>query len=156
MQNNPINYIDPSGLAEVPAGPPPVPVPGGGPDNGWKWNSNPRNRRGGTWGPQKPIPGQGQPSASWDPEGHWDVDSGKEKKDRRRYDEKGNPLTPDQAHGDGVKCEITPDDISPKYSAFDRKYWENITGLRGAALIVYIIISVGSRAIPAGNLIPVP
>ena len=72
--NQPVNVIDPLGLAGI--GPPPVPVPGGGADTGWKWNPNLQNSRGGSWGPTKPIKGRSQPSASWDPEGHWDVDDG--------------------------------------------------------------------------------
>jgi RHS repeat-associated protein len=76
-RNNPTLWIDPTGLDPAPPGPPPVPVPGGGPGNGWQWNPNPGNPRGGTWGPQTPIPGQSQPSGSWDPDGHWDVDNGK-------------------------------------------------------------------------------
>lgn len=124
--------------------PPPVPVPRGGQDNGWKWNPDPNNKRGGTWGPQKPVEGgSGQPSASWDPDGHWDVDSGT-RKDRKRYDDKGNPLTPDEAH---KKSSISPDLI---------KKIEIATGLTGAALLIYIIISEGSRFFPPRNLIPIP
>ncbi len=98
--NNPVNWIDPWGLA--PIGPPPVPVPGGGVGNGWKWNPNPQDKRGGKWGPKQPIPGQSQPSASWedpagDDIGHWDVDDGFGNRDR--YDENGKPLTPEEAHG---------------------------------------------------------
>ncbi len=63
----------------APKGPLPVPVPGD-PSNEWKWNPNPGNSRGGTWGPKTPIQGQSQPSGSWDPEGHWDIDNGKGKR----------------------------------------------------------------------------
>jgi hypothetical protein len=96
--NNPINKIDPSGLAGQPApfGPPPVPVPGGK-GIGWKWNSNAQNARGGSYGPEKPLPDQSQPSASLDPEGHWDIDDGLG--NRQRYDLKGKPITPEEAHG---------------------------------------------------------
>ena len=83
-------------LATAHGKPPPVPVPGD-PSNEWKWNPDPQNSRGGTWGPKWPLPGQGQPSGSWDPEGHYDVDDGKGK--RQRYDEHGRPLTPEEAHG---------------------------------------------------------
>ena len=38
----------------------------------------------------------------------------------------------------------------------DWEYWEEATGLTGAALVVYLIFSEGSRLIPARNLIPVP
>ena len=41
-------------------------------------------------------------------------------------------------------------------SFFDRKYWEQVTGLTGAALVTYLIISEGSRLFPPRNLIPIP
>jgi len=134
----------------APAGPPPVPVPGD-PANEWKWNPNPQNRRGGAWGPKRPIPGQGQSSGSWDPEGHWDIDDGKG--NRQRYNEKGEPVTPEDAHQN--KPTTTPskitisDDLLKKMAA--------ITGLTGTALIIYIIVSEGSRVLfPPRNLIPLP
>jgi len=114
---DPVNWIDPSGLAAIPAppGPPPVAVPGANPGNGWKWNSNPQNSRGGSWGPQTPITGQSQPSASWDPEGHWDVDNGHG--DRQRYDPEGNPITPEEAHGGSSSCSmVTPHSRTPSLS----------------------------------------
>jgi len=39
---------------------------------------------------------------------------------------------------------------------FDLKYWETVTGLTGAALIIYLIVSEGSRLFPPRNAIPVP
>lgn len=90
-----------SAAAGPPTGPPPFPPPGGEPGSGWKWNPDPCNSRGGTWGPEKPIGGQSQPTASWDPEGHWDVDDGKG--NRQRYDKEGNPITPEEAHGKETK-----------------------------------------------------
>jgi RHS repeat-associated protein len=41
-------------------------------------------------------------------------------------------------------------------SFFDWKYWERVTGLTGAALLAYLIISEGSRAFPPRNLLPIP
>jgi len=76
-------------------GPPPVSVPGN-PENEWKWNTNPQNSRGGSWGPRKPIPGQSQPSGSWGPEGHWDVDDGLG--GRQRYRPDGTPISPEEGH----------------------------------------------------------
>ena len=85
--------------------PPPNPVPGGAPGTNWKWNPNPQNSRGGTWGPDK-WDGKTQgspPSASWDDQSgkggvdHWDVDIGT--RTRERWDVNGNSLTPGQAHG---------------------------------------------------------
>jgi WXG100 family type VII secretion target len=94
----PLMMVADQGIAD----PPSVPVPGD-PSNEWRWNPNPQNRRGGSWGPKRPIPGQGQPSASWDPEGHWDVDDGKG--NRQRYDKNGKPLTPEEAHDKKSKAE---------------------------------------------------
>jgi len=47
------------------------------------------------WKPQYPVPAQGggQPGASWDPDGHWDVDDGQG--NRGRYDPDGNPVEHD-------------------------------------------------------------
>jgi RHS repeat-associated protein len=39
---------------------------------------------------------------------------------------------------------------------FSREYWEQVTGLSGAALAAYLIISEGSRLFPPRNLIVVP
>jgi RHS repeat-associated protein len=75
--------------------PPPVLVPGA-PDLEWKWNPDPQNPRGGTWGP-KGWNGPNPPNGSWDPNGHWDINPGKgEPVDH--YDPQGNPLTPGQVH----------------------------------------------------------
>jgi RHS repeat-associated protein len=151
--NSPVNYYDPSGLVSAPSGQPPVPVPGGAEGNGWKWNANPQNPRGGSWGPQQPIPGQGQPSASEDPEGHWDVDNGLG--ERQRYTPDGEPITPEEAHG---KCQgETPDNPISKMS--DPTFMDKmskITGLTGTALIIYLIVSEGTRLFPPRNLVPVP
>jgi len=43
-----------------------------------------------------------------------------------------------------------------KEGIFDFEYWEEVTGLTGAALITYLIVSEGSRLFPPRNLIPVP
>lgn len=44
----------------------------------------------------------------------------------------------------------------PESSILDWEYWEEVTGLTGAALIIYLIVSEGSRLFPPRNLIPVP
>lgn len=41
-------------------------------------------------------------------------------------------------------------------SIWDWKYWEEVTGLTGAALLIYLIISEGSRLFPPRNLLPIP
>ncbi len=49
----------------------------------------------------------------------------------------------------------------PKYepesrSIWEWEYWEEVTGLTGAALVIYLIISEGSRLFPPRNAIPIP
>ncbi|MCB2261442.1 MAG: hypothetical protein LGR52_00610 [Candidatus Thiosymbion ectosymbiont of Robbea hypermnestra] len=41
-------------------------------------------------------------------------------------------------------------------SIWDWEYWEEVTGLTGAALVLYLIVSEGSRLYPPRNLVPVP
>jgi len=70
-----------------PWGPPPFSPPGGG-----NWAQN---------GPQRDgMPSWTAPNsnatASWDSEGHWDLDDGEGT--RTRFDWRGNPLTADEAH----------------------------------------------------------
>ena len=38
----------------------------------------------------------------------------------------------------------------------DWRYWEEVTGLTGTALILYLVVSEGSRIVPPRNLLPVP
>ena len=106
VSGNPLRYFDPNGLAGVPTPtdpsgrslPPPVSLPPGkdGQPNQWV---PVRGSGSGTsetkWKPKFPVqsPGGGQPSASWDPHGHWDVDDGKG--GRKRYDENGRPVDHD-------------------------------------------------------------
>jgi hypothetical protein len=65
--------------------PPPVPLPPGknGQPNQWVTSPGSGNRQ--KWRPKHPIPSPkgSQPGASWDPDGHWDVDWGN--KVRERY-----------------------------------------------------------------------
>jgi RHS repeat-associated protein len=134
--NNPVVWTDPTGLDPAPAGPPPVPVPGGGPGNGWKWNPDPGNPRGGTWGPQTPIPGQSQPSGSWDPDGHWDINNGKPGPGgRQRYDPDGNPITPQQAH---PSSQCAPKTIAPNMAP--------LINTTVGVIILWMLIVAGSPA----------
>jgi hypothetical protein len=41
-------------------------------------------------------------------------------------------------------------------SVLDWEYWEKLTGLTGIALVIYLLISEGSRVFPPRNLVPVP
>jgi hypothetical protein len=46
--------------------------------------------------------------------------------------------------------------VQPEPGIGDWKYWEELTGLTGAALLTYLIISQGSRLFPPRNLVPIP
>jgi RHS repeat-associated protein len=109
VKNDPINYRDPWGLEGIPSpeGPPPVAIPWNDDSNNeWKWKPNPdydpnkSGSRPGKYTPKIPVKvpnGKGaQPSANWDPDGHWDVDNGLKK--RQRYKPDGTPISPDEAH----------------------------------------------------------
>ncbi len=114
------------------SGKPPFPVPGA-PDSDWSWSPDSRNPRGGTWRPTNyPQTAGGRPSASWDPEGHWDLDTGKGK-DRRRFDANGSPLTPGQVHGN-----------KSSFSAFVENH-------RGAIIVGGVIVVGGAIIILSGG-----
>jgi hypothetical protein len=83
----------------------------GRPELPWVWQPDPKNDRGGTWGPGKGNWDHGTdgnaPSASWENPspngglGHWDVDNGKGRKNggRTQVGADGRPLTEEEAHG---------------------------------------------------------
>jgi len=127
--------------------PPPVPVPGC-PTCGWKWNPDPQNPRGGTWGPDG-WKGANPPSGSWDPDGHWDIDKGG-KGPRDHYDPQGNPLTPGQAHPGNAPAQQTMLDRMRSITPGPIARWGT------AGVIIYILIDEGSRLYPPRNLVPVP
>jgi RHS repeat-associated protein len=118
--NNPVVFVDPSGLCSqgsgtyLNEGAPPIPVPGGDAGTKWKFSPDPKNSRGGTWRPSPAIPGRGQkglgqPSGSWDNDGHWDIDDGLG--NRNRYLPDGTSITPEQAHPDrNFNFTLTPPD----------------------------------------------
>jgi len=67
---------------------------------------------------------------------------------------------PDGSHGHvypngKVRSHAITWDFASQGSSFSDNISE-ITGLTGTALIIYLIVSEGSRVIPARNLIPVP
>jgi len=124
-------------------GTPNVPVPGGN-GAGWKWNADNGNSRGGTYGPDNWDRGtQGNPpSASWDenpgPNGvdHWDVKHGsKGPQQTDRYDEHGNPLTPDEAHGRPPR-NANPMNIAPPSQSTMRRVTNQLIYVGIAALLV--------------------
>lgn len=153
--NNPINHVDPSGLTAEPPGGPPVPVPDGGPENGWEIKKSPRGADRVKWGPRVPVPGQSQPQGSWDPygEGHWDIDDGCGT--RRRYDRWGVFLPHEQAHRPFGRDAQEGNQIVSVISSFADDVSES-TGLVGGALALYMFVSVVSRLYPPRNLVPIP
>jgi RHS repeat-associated protein len=128
--------------------PPPVPVPGAPEGTGWKWNPDPQNPRGGTWGPDN-WKGPNPPRGSWDPDGHWDVDRGG-KGPRDHYDPQGNPITPGQAHPGNAPTTQTMMDRMRSITPGPILKWGT------AGVVLYIIIDEGSRLYPPRNLVPVP
>lgn len=75
---------------------PPVPPPPGKSGKPNDWQNVPGTKdRPDKWKPRDPVPSDkgGQPGASWDPAGHWDIDSGQGK--RSRYLPDGTPVDHD-------------------------------------------------------------
>jgi len=160
---DPVTFTDPFGFEPCkdadgkvipcpePAGGPPVPLPGGRtwvPADGPSTQPRDGEGRGPRYGPSSPIPGGvPQPGASWDPDGHWDVDNlpGSEpgRKGRRRFAPDGTEVTHDGERIIGPQQFPTP---SPEAA-------------RNALLagMTYWIISETLRVVfPPRNLIPVP
>ena len=98
VNNSPLMYVDPKGLAEIPTPPPNIP---GGP-----WTENPGQRPGNFLGPKSPG-GGGRGELQWVPsekeggpggsKGYW-----KTKKPGgpwgQRYNRQGQPISPGEAH----------------------------------------------------------
>jgi hypothetical protein len=91
--------------------PPPVPLPPGKNGQPNQWVPVPGSGTGDRdtkWKPKFPVPAPsgGQPGASWDPNGHWDVDNGRG--GRNRYDPNGNPVDHDgnPICGDDCKTKV--------------------------------------------------
>ena len=116
---NPLSNVDPYGLVKVPEPadeygnplPPPTPLPPGknGQPNSWvPCPASDTGDRGVKWKPQYPVPSPtgSQPQASWDPDGHWDIDDGQG--NRQRVDPDGNPVS--HPYSD------TPSPPSPRWS----------------------------------------
>lgn len=67
--------------------------------------------------------------------------------------EHGRPM-PEGDYQPGQRSVMTmPEDSG---GILDWEYWEEVTGLTGAALVIYLIISEGSRLFPPRNAIPIP
>lgn len=152
--NNPINYIDPRGLAACPSGYGPV-TPQGQPQGlpptsdgrPWKWSPNPNNSRGGTW------TGAGGENASWDqnPKGrggrsgkpHWDHNDGKG--NRGKFGSDGKPVTDEEAHPPGKADEGS--------SSCERSGSSNVGFWAATGLVVggVAIIAFDAVTIPSGE-----
>jgi RHS repeat-associated protein len=118
---------------------PPVKLPNGknGQPNEWVQKAPAPGRRP-IWVPRYPVPSAkgGQPSASEDPKGHWDVDDGTGTRDR---------FLPD-----GTLVDHNNNPVPNPFSL-------QAIRLTGGAGIVYWIISESSRFLfPPRNLIPIP
>jgi len=102
VSNDPINWIDPTGLQKTD---PPPNIPGGP----WQWSPDASNARGGTY-----IGPDGH-RASWDPEGHWDVANPPSAGGgRNHFDPRGNPITATQAHNP-PRSKMQPIDYSKRF-----------------------------------------
>ena len=111
---NPLEWSDWNGLVAPPRDsggnllPPPVPLPNGRGGQANHWVPVPGSGTGDRdtkWKPKYPVPnpGGGQPGASWDPLGHWDVDNGQGQRDR--YDPDGNRVDHDGNKICGDDCQ---------------------------------------------------
>jgi hypothetical protein len=66
-----------------------------------------------------------------------------------------NMPVPTQADWEKINGRPMPEFEPASESYFDLKYWEKVTGLTGAALILFLLLWQGSRVIPARNLVPI-
>lgn len=132
VENNPISFIDPLGLIKLPNN------PSGLPSN---WNPDPSHRdpNGERWTNGTDVldfhrvrPGK----LGWRGKDHWHHNEG------------------DKHYSPGEECP-TSDDAPAEDQEFMERMSE-VTGLTGSALVIYLIISEGSRAFPPRNLVPVP
>jgi RHS repeat-associated protein len=97
------------------------------------------------WDPKYPIPGQSPPNVSWDPNGHWDYNDGKGNRTRwlpgrgGQVDHWNNPIH-QMTTWDRLKS------IPPAW----------VVGGGTTAIVIYLIVSEGSRLYPPRNLVPIP
>jgi len=130
---NPISFTDRLGLITLPQD------PSGLPPN---WNPDPSHRdpNGERWTNGTDVLDfhRGRPGLpGWRGRDHWHHDEG------------------DKHYAPGEECPTTDDDAPAEDQEFMEKM-SKITGLTGTALIMYLIISEGSRLFPPRNLVPVP
>jgi RHS repeat-associated protein len=119
--------------------------------DGWKLGpGSAGGDRDARWAPLSPVPAdksknQGQPNVSWDPSGHWDYKTGNKGEtvrvtpDGQRVDHNNNPILRSSAW-DTLKS-IPPGPVARAGTA---------------AIIIYLIVSEGSRLYLPRNLVPVP
>jgi RHS repeat-associated protein len=80
-------------------------------------------------------------------------------KNCRKDDEDDNPpisRNVDEACNREIPKPIMPEPTEDEYGILDWEWWEEATGLTGAALATYIVISELSRLYPPRNLVPAP
>ncbi len=132
-KSNPIKYFDSRGKAPQSIGPFEGAQPPSNTGGPWTWHPDQTNDRGGSWRDPKGR------SASWDMDGHWDIDDGRG--NRQRYDRWGNPITPEAAHKK----------LKPKQKPIKNigKICEGASRLNGAATVtgtIADIVDINRRA----------
>ena len=75
--------------------------------------------------------------------------------DAKAWLNRSNPK-PSEWKGPNLQKPQPGDTVSKSISVLDWKYWEELTGLTGLALALYLLVSEGSRLFPPRNLVPVP
>ena len=139
-----------------PEPPPVLPPPGAsGQPNEWVYVPNQApspGQRPGRWKPRERVPNPkgAQPSASWDPDGHWDIDTPSPtggKGDRQRFLPDGTAIGPDHRPLRGGSSSFVLDPRIARDGAM----------AIGTGAFVYWFISEGSRIVfPPRNLVPIP
>jgi RHS repeat-associated protein len=142
VDNNPVKFVDPLGLAKLPAGP-----SGLGPE--WVHDPTHRDPNGERYrNPNGDVldwhPSQG--GDRWKGTDHW----------HHRPKGKGGKkhLEPGEEIPESSNSCASADQGWQKY--LDRDWWEAATGLTGVVLTTYVVVSVVSRLYPPRNLVPVP